>query len=208
MSYGLFQMMKTPRIREVAMKPQQVVIWDIPHAINGDSRVLWKGNAMQILLIEYKPQKARKVTVDPYYIAGEQKRKLLEQLTDITYAFEKLENPDFIDKEDYYLACVYLEAEANRRVRQCNAAAHHYSEEKKRLAAIALEEFKVQAKLDFMTKYQDNIQKKSFTPDMMRELDKLEKRERVGCYAMNGLTITPRECSICSHKACNRTVKE
>jgi hypothetical protein len=84
------------------------------------------------------------------------------------------------------------------------SAAHKYGEDKKKIAVVALEEYKIQVKLNFMTKYRVEIEQKKFTPDMMRELDKLEKRERAGCYMMNGLVITPRECSLCQHKSCNK----
>jgi len=142
---------------------------------------------------------------DPYYLKGEEKSQTLKLLTEVVHSFRDIENPDQIDKEDYYYACSLLEAEASRRCRQAQSAELYYGEEKRKMVSQALEDYKINAKLEFYAKYESSIQSKTFTPEMMKDLDKLEKRERASCYLVSGLIITERDCNVCPHHACNRT---
>ena len=150
------------------------------------------------LLIEFR----RKPMVDPYELKGQQKSEQLNYLFEIQENFDLLSNPTKQDKERYHLSCLWLEAEARRREKQFHYSAEMYGKKKLVIVEEAIAEFKTKLKMDFMTKYQDQIKINKFTPEMMKDMDKLSKIEKAACYRVRGINISLADCNTCEHKAC------
>ncbi len=155
------------------------------------------------LLIEYKPIRKR-FFIDPYGLSGEEKVNELNKMFEWIEEFDKIENPSFEEKEAYYIACMHLEAEAIRRVKQFELAEKMYSRRKIKIVSQELEDYKTRTKLAFMEKFGKEISSNQFTSEMMKEMDKLERMEKASCYIIHGISITPKECDTCVHKSCRR----
>jgi hypothetical protein len=156
-------------------------------------------------MIEWKPMKK---FADPYYLKGKEKAEVLNEMFDFVTYFDNMSCPSQHEKELYYTACIYLEAEATRRVRAFEISARLYSNRKIDIANKELDAYKMRLKLEFMEKYKTQMESKEFTPEMIRELRQLNKMEKLGCYLINDLKIMKKDCNTCESRICSKERNE
>lgn len=150
------------------------------------------------LLIAFK----RETIKDPYYLIGEEKTRQINLLFQIQDDYEKIANPSEIDRERYYLSCLWLEAESMRREKQFRQSAMAQSKRKHKIVQESVDRFKTIMKLQFMEKFKDNIACGKFTPEMSAEMDRMNRMESAACYHISGIKVTMQDCNKCEHKSC------
>lgn len=79
-----------------------------------------------------------------------------------------------------------------------------YEEISKSIQKKSLKKFKEMLQIRFMTKYAEDIKAKRYIPAMIRDFEKLEKMEVMGCYTFKGIKVIKEDCDLC-HRRC--TVK-
>ena len=145
--------------------------------------------------------------VDVYHLKGEEKKNALDKMVYFTIHYQTLENPTQIDKRYYFDACRFLEADAIRQQTRMHISATMYNKMRSALVAAELDKFKTQVKLQFMEKYQKEMESKQFTPQMSKDLDKITKMERVACYMIQGIDVEMKNCETCKNKICQKKPK-
>jgi hypothetical protein len=144
---------------------------------------------------------------DVIHLKGEEKRIALDKMRDFMETFKNIESPTKIEKRQYYRACCLLESDALRQLQRLKVAVGMFDKMKKEIILRELEIFKTKIKLAFMEKYQAEISSGTFTQEMSKELDKITRMEKVGCYQVNGIDISMKDCNICKYKICQKKPK-
>ena len=157
---------------------------------------------MEQLLLFNLPEKQYPSFSDLINLKGEEKKDALDKMRDFVENFKGIESPTKTEKRLYFRAITLLEADAIRQAQRLKITIDMFGKMKKEIVMAELETFKIKTKLEFMERYQEQISKGEFTGEMSKELDKITRMETVGCYHVEGIDISMKNCDMCKHKIC------
>lgn len=127
---------------------------------------------------------------DLYVLKGEDKELAIK----IIYRILELEG---IEDETVFACYRQLQGEATRRAKRWHDIAGMHSKKIVEMQNKALENYKLQVRVDFTTKYATVIQSGHVTKSMMNEWRLIEQQEQHSCYAFDGLRVQRRDCKLC-----------